>query len=416
VPPPPRGAERIDWRLVRALALFHARVGARLALLAAAPLAAAPVIGILLQQDPGAALRAAARWLAGAPADTAAGLVLAALGVVLASWAMQRIAVGQAGWLRHLPASDATQRRAALLAAATAQSSVVAGVCLLAPLAALDRGGIAFTRLFALPVMCVAAALAAWPARGSLRARALAVLSLALLAPARPAGIAAALPLLWLSDRLCGSLSRPASAARRRSSRLSSAPLIASRALGPGALLALLPALVPLAAMAALRLNNDLSPEVARGAARFGGGFGALLLLAGLADRLALRRPVWAWARSLPCSASRRVRDDALLLGACCVVPVAATAALDGTAALQVAGCLPLLAFHAASALHPRGARERSVGGEVLAAGSFRGARTAALAVAARPRRDAARRAPRRGARAVTEGEPVAGASPPQHR
>jgi hypothetical protein len=147
--------------------------------------------------------------------------------------------------------------------------------------------------------------------------------------------------------------------------------LVALRALGPGALVALVPASVPLLAMTALRLNNDLAPGIARGAARFGGAFAVLFLLASLAEQLSVRRPAWAWARSLPRSAARRIADDAALLAACGLVPIGATAALDGLAALQVAGCLPALALHAAGALHPRGERERSVAGEVLAAGAF---------------------------------------------
>jgi hypothetical protein len=123
--------------------------------------------------------------------------------------------------------------------------------------------------------------------------------------------------------------------------------------------------------MAALRINNDLAPAVARGAARFGGGLAVVFLLAGLSERLAVRRPVWAWARSLPSSAARRVGEDALLLGACGLVLVAVTAALDAVAALQIAGGLPALAFYSAGALHPRDERPRSVAGLVLAAGSF---------------------------------------------
>jgi hypothetical protein len=372
---------------VRALVLFHVRVGARLSLLAAAPLSAAPVVGILLQQDPGAALRGAARWLLGAPADPGAGLALALVCLTLASWATGRIAVGQAGWLRHLPVSETAQRRAALLAAMTAQSSVVVAALVLLPFATGPAGasghasalGIAPGRLFAIPLTCAAAALASWPAVGSRRSRFLAIVALLLLAPASAAGIAGAVPLLVLSELLCGALASRDEGPRRRSSRLPGPLLVALRALGPGALPALVPALVPIAAMAALRINNDLAPPVARGAARFGGALSGVFLLAALAERLAVRRPVWAWARSLPWSAPARLRGDAALLAASCSVPLALTAALDGVGALQLAGCLPVLAVHAAAAMHPRDARQRSVAGEVLMVGAFAAAGVALL-------------------------------------
>jgi hypothetical protein len=103
--------------------------------------------------------------------------------------------------------------------------------------------------------------------------------------------------------------------------------------------------------MTLLRLNNDLAPEVAAGAARLGGGLGVVLLLAALAGRLATRRPVWPWARSLPVGSQRRVAEDAALLAAPCAVPLVATAALDPLAALAVAAGLPTLAFRAAGAI-----------------------------------------------------------------
>jgi len=61
----------------RALARFHLHVGAQLAMRAAAPLAGVPVVVVLLQQDPGAALRGAAAWLLGRSAGPGAGLAVA---------------------------------------------------------------------------------------------------------------------------------------------------------------------------------------------------------------------------------------------------------------------------------------------------------------------------------------------------
>jgi hypothetical protein len=110
-------------------------------------------------------------------------------------------------------------------------------------------------------------------------------------------------------------------------------------------------ALIPLAAMAALRINNDLPRGVAAGAARLGGGVGVAVLIAAMVERLAVRRPAWCWARSLPAGAARRVGEDAILLGAPCLVPLAITGWLDLIAALAVAMCVPALALRGAGAL-----------------------------------------------------------------
>jgi hypothetical protein len=68
---------------------------------------------------------------------------------------------------------------------------------------------------------------------------------------------------------------------------------------------------------------------VASGAARLGGGLAVAFLLSSLAARLATRRPVWPWARSLPVASHRRVAEDAAFLAAPCLVPLAAAALLD---------------------------------------------------------------------------------------
>jgi hypothetical protein len=104
--------------------------------------------------------------------------------------------------------------------------------------------------------------------------------------------------------------------------------------------------------MTLLCVNNDLAPGVAAGAARLGGGVGVVLVLAALVERLAVRRPIWPWARSLPVGSMRRVAEDAILLAVPCLVPIVATAWLDLAAALTTAACLPSLALRAAGALH----------------------------------------------------------------
>jgi hypothetical protein len=103
--------------------------------------------------------------------------------------------------------------------------------------------------------------------------------------------------------------------------------------------------------MAVLRVNNDVPPGVAAGAARLGGGVGVAVLIAAMVERLAVRRPAWCWARSLPAGAAQRIGEDAILLAAPCLVPLAITGWLDPIAALTVAMCVPALALRGAGAL-----------------------------------------------------------------
>jgi hypothetical protein len=357
------------------LARFHLRVGARLALRAAAPLAGLPFVIVLLQQDPSGALRALAAWLLGPSGGANAGLALAAVSLALAGWAAPRVTTGLGGWPRHLPVTQTVHRRAALVALATAQAPVVVGLLLLAPAAAHQAGGIVPGRLAALPVTVAAAALASWPGAHAWRSRPLAWAALLLAAAARLALVPVALVLVLAAERVAGPLAAHGAARRRR--RASALPLpllLAARALGPAALGAVVASLAPVAAMTLLRVNNDLSPAVAAGAARLGAGIGVVVLLAALAEMLAIRRPVWPWSRSLPVGAARHVGEDALLLAFPCFVPLVATAGLDVVAALTVAACLPSLALLAAGALRPSTPAETGVavgplgGGALLAA------------------------------------------------
>jgi hypothetical protein len=372
-----------------ALARFHLHVGAQLALRAGAPLSGVPVLLILIEQDPGAALRAAASWLVGPSGGRNAGLAIALVALTLAGWAAPRVTSGLAGWARHLPASEATHRRAALVALATAQTPLYLALLALVPLAAREPGGLRPERLAALPLTAGAAAFLAWPGEGSWR-RAPALAALVLLVDPGLASLLGAALLLVGADRLAGPLAS-ARPGRRALRGLPTPALVTTRALGLTLVTAPLLSLLPVGAMTLLRVNNDLTPGLAAGAARFGGGMGVVLLLATLAERLAERRPVWPWARSLPIGSFRRTGEDALVLAVAALVPIAATAVLDPLAALAVAASLPLLAFRAVGATRA-GTRPRtgaaalpSVEGWLLAGGVTLLPWLAALALLATP-------------------------------
>ncbi len=362
------------------LARFHLHVGARLALRAAAPLAGLPFVAVLLQQDPSGALRALAAWLLGPSGGVSAGLALAALSLALASWAAPRVTTGLGAWPRHLPVTHTVHRRAALVALATAQTPVLAGLLLLAPAAAHQAGGIVPGRLAALPVSVAAAALASWP--GTHRG-------------AQPAIRLGGAPARGDSRRRpCSARPRPRArgGARRRTTGRArrdqpSPPLEHAP-----------PATAPRHARARARgprrrrrvpragrrddvsaPEQRLSPAVAAGAARLGAGIGVIVLLATLTERLAIRRPVWPWSRSLPAGAVRHVAEDALLLALPCLVPLAATAWLDPLAALTVAACLPSLAMLAAGALRRSGPGQAGVAAGPLLGGALLAAWVAVL-------------------------------------
>jgi hypothetical protein len=295
-----------------ALLRFHVRAGVRLALRAAAPAVGLPVVFLLLQQDPAGAAVGFAISLA-SPAGGAAGLVVFALvAISLASWAAPRLAPGTIGWFRHLPATCATARAAAIAGLVVVQ----------APLLAVY----AFAGVLALSV-----------------GRSMS-----------PARMALALAIVGAAACVAWSLRRYPRAASYRRLRLPvPLPILAgARALGLALVTAPIVALVPVAASVLFRINNqDLSPGVASGAARLGGGLAIAILTGTLVDRLITRRPPWAWARSLPVGATGRVDADGVLLGAPSLVPLAVTAWLDPLAALVVAACLPAVAFRAAAAL-----------------------------------------------------------------
>ena len=74
----------------------------------------------------------------------------------------------------------------------------------------------------------------------------------------------------------------------------------------------------------------------------------AVIVLTGLADKLAVLRPAWPLARSFPWSSSQRVAADALFLFLHALLPVFLVALRHPGAALCILGLLPFLALRAA--------------------------------------------------------------------
>jgi len=145
---------------------------------------------------------------------------------------------------------------------------------------------------------------------------------------------------------------------------------IAWRALGGRIIRPYAAGLIPLGATALFLANNPLPAHLASGAARFGGVVTVAIFLAGLAERLAVQRPVWPWARSLPRSSAERVCRDAAFLALHALPLVAGLSAVAAAAALAAVLVLPFLALRAAGMVRVVGERRSGAGGFVIE-GSF---------------------------------------------
>lgn len=357
-----------------ALLRFHLGAGARLAGRVVVPvLTAAAAAGMFLGAD---FLRSLARLLFGAGAGIGSRVVVLLALIGVAQAAVPRIGRGLSGWVRHLPAGPAAQRRAALLAVVLVEVPVLLGFAFLA--VAAHGSGTARELALALPLRALAAAAFALPVTRGRLTRWLALGAGVLAGSGALWQPAASAALLLAADLGAGRL-RPVGDAppRRRSADRLLEARIAWRALSWRVAGGYACALLPLAMGWAFVAHNELSPLYQARAALLAGALGVALLFAALGDSLAVLRPAWPWARSLPWSAAQRIRSDALLLGAHALPLVAATAALapwsreTAAAALAVVALLPPLAVVTAGAVRRAPERRSGAAGEILLYGGF---------------------------------------------
>lgn len=369
---------------ILALLRFHLGVGARLAARVLAPVVVGAVGGaMLLGVDFQATL---SKVLFGAGRAGGSGAVMFLLCLGAASVAAPRIGRGLDGWLRHLPVRGTAHRRAAALAATVAQTPVL--LLLLYLSFAVFRGWRPW--LPDLATVAVAAVAAAWFATPCERGRLAKPLALAagFLGGTGGAGpLAAGAVLLIAADLAAGGLPRPARPARRRHPAKGAAggaagwieARIAWRALGWRLAGAFAAAALGLASAGFFVANNDLPAQHVALAARLGGMVAVMFLLAQMAESLAVFRPAWPWARSLPASAARRVLFDAGFLALHAVPLVALTAWIDPFAVPVVAAAVPFLALRAAGAMRRAPERRAGAAGEVFAQGFLAAAAVALL-------------------------------------
>jgi hypothetical protein len=317
---------------VIALLRFHLVSGARVALAAAVPLAGIAVVGVGVQENPAGVLEQAAASIAGPSPSVFAIAVLSAVALGFAFWAVPRVALGSDGWIRHLPISRTQHRVALILATACAEMPLVAAAFGGAVLVSWRTGAIAWPGFVLPPIVATVTAALAITLRPMKRHG------------GRPPLVAAGAP---FDVR------------------------VAVRALGARLATGWLAGAIPLGAAFLFVSNNVLPAHLASGAVRLGGSLAVTLALAECADALAMRRPSWPWARSLPVTAGRRVVVDAAMIALLCVPIIVVTAALDSRAAGVVVVLIPLLALRAAAAMRRGGTALTAAWGPVLIEGAF---------------------------------------------
>ena len=342
----------------------------RLAWRAAIPVFTAPTLAVAMSADPNAALQGLARGAASPEGGVAVPLLLAVASLMVAIWSAPRLAYGTAGWLRHLPAGDTAHRRALAGGLALAQAPVVALWATLWAIAATSGIPTDASRLFSACLLAAGVTMLALPCRnriplvlGGLIATAGAVVASWLL-------IGVGLGTILLGDVLAGPIDTRHRASHGRPVR--SQPGAGARALPlriiwralPGRWgLSYAPAGLCLAITALFIRNNPLAPADASMVTRLGGGLAVVGSTALLAKLIAVRRPPWPWARSLPRSSLRRVGEDATFLALAALPVLAVSSAMDGAAAASLVLMLPYIVVRALVALR---ASDPPLGGAVV--------------------------------------------------
>ncbi len=359
---------------------FHLKVGARLALRVMVPAFGAAAGGMMLLGVD--FINSLGTTLFGAQGRAGSGLPIAAVCLGVAWVAAPRICRGLDGWLRHLPATGLEHRRAAMLAIAASQGSILALLAFLVA-AAWKNGGDPWPSLAGLAVAAPAAALAAMPVERFL-ARPLALAAAFLPFTGGWLAVAGGAVLFLAADRIAGPLRKTRAAvqlpsAARRGTGTWLEARIAWRALGASLAGSFLTSLLPLGAAALFVRNNELPPVYVRLGALVGGGWAVVVLLSGMAESLAVRRPAWPWSRSLPWPAARRVVADAAFLGMHTLPLIVLTAWIEPLAALAVLAQVPLLALRSAGAMRRAPERRTGASGEILMEGLLLTSATALL-------------------------------------
>jgi hypothetical protein len=362
---------------------FHRRAGARVALRVNGVLAAAIVFIYALDIDVIAHLRLAILQLVSRGAGWTSRMQFAAICVALAAAGMPRVTLGSPSWLRSLPLSSATARRAAILALCTVQVFTIA-VAVLATLGAVVVYGkpLESSRILGLVLMIFAAAELVLPVQHVIGPL-LAAGALGLGVSGRWSSDAAAIVLLIIADHTSGAVVPFRPRRTRRAWRVGgdSSPVaqwirLTLRALPFATLAACAIAPSLFAAFAAVIVvhNPDMDAVTAARTIAIGGTLAMIALAAGLSSSLVSRRTAWPWLRSLPWSSRQRVTGDTLLLAAALLVIPICLAFVDWRSGIRLALVAAPLAAASSAAIRSGARRHTSAAGEIAIAGVTFGA------------------------------------------
>ncbi len=349
---------------VRPFILFHLSVGIRLALRKLAPILAAMFSAYYLLRPELFNTVFAALLERG---SLLMGLVSSVLTLSIAAMAAPRICLGLNGWIRHLPARGLTHRRLAGIAIAVAQTPLLLLLALLSLIAFAIFHVSPILYLLGLPVLGLAAGLCTLPLRRHLFTKPLAFIACVLSTSGHWTFLASAVILLIFADRTAGSLSpsRKSHVTQRSLSSSLFNTIIAFRALRLRLLFPYLPALSILGLTSLFLSNNILTPHQMFRGIIFGGTLSIAVFCAFIANALAIRRPPWPWARSLPWSAYHRILTDTILIALLTIPLLVLISLLKIQAIWPVAISLPPLAsFNAlmirTAFIYPMGALGRA--------------------------------------------------------
>ena len=357
-----------------AVFLFHLRVGARLALRVLAPVLAATLFLFYVLRPEFTLELARVLFLEGSLIESGTMGMLILLG--LARAVAPRIAAGQGGWGRSLPAAGPTLRRLSVL------SMIIAEVPLLAVLGGLaaavtrpDKVRLAIC-LGGLLVGAAAAGLAFAARPSSFLTKLLAAAACFVSFAGTAAGLGAAAALLALAE-VSALVLRPSPRRSRLRRALPGTAIfqgLSLRAVRGRLLVAYIPSGLILAASRLFMANNELPPDKILSLCVFGTVASLALFIGFAADTLAARRPVWPWARSLPRAAGARVIDDAIFLGFFALPLIIFGVAIFGRPAREaalLAGPLAWLALRGSGAMRLAGDRPFGALGSIVVEGGL---------------------------------------------
>ena len=293
---------------------FHLSVGTRLALRKLAPILAVAFAAYYLLRPELFNTVFAALLERG---SLLMGLVSSILSLSVAAMAAPRICLGLNGWIRHLPARGLTHRRLAGIAITVAQTPVLLVLALLSLIAFAVFQVSPILYLLGLPILGLASGLCVLTVERNILTKPLSFAACVLSTSGHWIFLTIAVVLLIIADQSAGSLS-PSRKSRVPQESLSSSlsnAIIVFRALRLRILFPYLPALSVLGLTSLFLSNNSLTPHQMFRAVIFGGTLSIAMFCAFIANALAVRRPPWPWARSLPWSAKQRITTDAMLIG-----------------------------------------------------------------------------------------------------